>query len=165
MTPLSLEFQLEAAWALTNVASGTSGQTQAIKEKGGIKAFVRLLHHRVLAVAEQAIWAIGNIAAEHATYRDDVLSEGALDGITKLMESNYDNLKVWKHGTWALSNLCRGRPAPVFTDVWKSLPYLSKSLGRLEDPDTISDILWAMTYLSGNLYNFLLSELNKRCRR
>jgi len=37
------QLQLEATWALTNVASGTTIQCQSIIDKGGIPLFVELL--------------------------------------------------------------------------------------------------------------------------
>lgn len=37
------QLQLEATWALTNVASGNSIQCQSIVDKGGIPLFVQLL--------------------------------------------------------------------------------------------------------------------------
>jgi hypothetical protein len=37
------QLQLEATWALTNVASGTTIQCQSIIDKGGIPLFVDLL--------------------------------------------------------------------------------------------------------------------------
>lgn len=48
--------QLESAWALTNVASGTTQQTQTIIDKGGISLFVKILYSKHPEVAEQVFY-------------------------------------------------------------------------------------------------------------
>lgn len=76
-------------------------------------------------------------------------------GINPLIQIIYtsENKSTIKHGTWALSNLCRGKPLPDYDLVKDALPVLAKVLLTQDDPEVITDATWALSYLSGIINN------------
>jgi hypothetical protein len=61
--------------------------------------------------------------------------------------TEHSRLSTIRNATWSLSNLCRGKPPPNFENIRQALPLLSQLLYS-QDPDTITDACWALSYLS-----------------
>jgi len=78
--------QFEVSWVLTNIASGTSEQTQNVIKHGAIPKLVKLLKSASPIVAEQAVWALGNIAGDGPYARDLVLGHDALPLLLDLIK-------------------------------------------------------------------------------
>jgi len=142
------EIKLEAAWALTNIASGTCEQTAEVVKAGGIEQFVRLLESDDPALREQAVWGLGNIAGDLTTFRDAILAKNGMELILQQLDYPDISKNMLHTVTWTISNLCRGKkPPPPFNIVSKALPYLARLI-HSSDHEVQADACWALSYLS-----------------
>ncbi|CAG9578308.1 putative importin alpha [Leishmania major strain Friedlin] len=141
------ELQFESAWALTNIAAGTSENTMMLVACGAIPRFVALLGSPNADCRDQSAWAIGNLSGEGAACRDEALSHGAMVALLNVLSVKEQPIHVLRNATWAVSNLCRCKPLPPLERVAIALPTLVDLLNSSDD-QLIVDAAWGISYIS-----------------
>lgn len=80
--------------------------------------------------------------------RDSVINSGALEKVADILDKAVPGSSFLRNASWALSNLVRGRPSPEFNKVRRAIPSMCKVLVENDKEEIISDICWALSYLS-----------------
>mmetsp|Transcript_27034 Transcript_27034/g.51151 ORF Transcript_27034/g.51151 Transcript_27034/m.51151 type:complete len:579 (-) Transcript_27034:264-2000(-) len=138
------EIQLEAAWALTNLTSGTTEQTRPVLEAGAAPLLVQLVASPSsnAALKEQCAWALGNIAGDSAESRAHLEALHAVQALASQVTSDMSP-GLARTLAWALANFCRRRQP--LEPSHAALPALHQLL-YAADEAVCTDTCWGLNY-------------------
>jgi importin subunit alpha-1 len=149
LTSANPKLQHALAWALCNIASGTSDNTQHVIDHGALPILVQLLSHsNDDDVREMTVWALGNLAGNSPQARDLALKAGTLPVILTVLTESSLKTSLLREATWALSNLCRFKPPPSFHLVSPALPHLARLISWTKDEEVLVNVCCALDDLS-----------------
>lgn len=134
-------------WALTNIAAGKHEHTQHLAEHDAPVEFVRIMQSGHARLKEQACWALGNMAGDSPELRDEVLAAGGMQVVLEVLRPEQAKLTAVKTATWAMSNLCRGKPSPEPKLVRDAIPVASRLIFSTDKAIEV-DALWTLVFLS-----------------
>jgi hypothetical protein len=146
------ETQIGAAWALVDIASGTSDETMAVVEAEAIPVLIELMNHPNEEICMPCVWALGNIAGDGPKLRDRILQAGMmlplLKRITRALDQKVQPNSTVRDGAWVIKNFCYRNPAPSWSQISASLQVLLRLL-QVKDDETLVNCARALAYMAG----------------
>jgi len=151
--------QIEAAWVLTNIASGSSAHISELLKGGVVEAIFHTLASEQLThnpdLCDLCLWTLGNIGGdEDVRFRDCLLSSNVVGILGQLYQRIPDYLwdscgrnQVLRALTWLMSGLCHGTPAPPLDEVDCAFDYFVQVVCGSDDDQMLSEALWGLCYL------------------
>ncbi|GMF30976.1 unnamed protein product [Phytophthora fragariaefolia] len=152
------EVYREILWCLTNIASGQYEHTKLVLP--AVPRLLQFLEGSNHSLAEHAAWVLGNIAADCEEFRQQLIANGAVVPLVKLL-NNPSEKELAKTSAWALSNLARGfeTPAKPFVDAG-IIPVLVNGLSQPSSPatfteDIVVEVAWLLSFLTAREEQYL----------
>lgn len=141
------QLQQESAWAIMNISLGGHHQCKIIVEKGCIPFIIQMLNSTNEKVLEQAVWTLGNLGADSAYCRDMILQSQGLPSLINFFKKATKDSDA-DIAIWAISNLCRSEPLPLYEIIKDAMPILAESVKNQKNQKILIDCLWALSHLS-----------------
>lgn len=155
----SAAVQLQAAWILTNITSGSSAHAAAVLESDALAAVYAAMQSPAIPdrsdLCSQLLWILGNIAGDtDSSIRDKLLEAEVVGHIGQLFAQipgfswdTHGRTEVLRTLTWLMSSLCGGSPAPKLDEVDCAFDYFAQVVTGTDDAQMSSEALWGLHHL------------------
>lgn len=107
----------ECVWIIANLAAGTSKHVQYLIDYGIIDKALLLINHPSDNAKDNAVWILANISGDSFKARDMILECGIVHRIEVALDGFAFLPAFLSRVAWLISNLCRGKPYPKFSEV------------------------------------------------
>ncbi|KAJ3439586.1 importin subunit alpha-4 [Anaeramoeba flamelloides] len=144
--PKEPDLQFNAAWSISNIASGLPEHTKLVVEYNTIPIFIDLIGSQNDDIRHQSIWALGNIVGEDISNRNRLLEFNAISILCDVVNQT-KNFEIVKISIWVLRHLCKGNPAPSFVMVKPLMAVFKKTL-MTSDREIIVEATTALGHLA-----------------
>uniref|UniRef100_A0AC34F0G5 Importin subunit alpha n=1 Tax=Panagrolaimus sp. ES5 TaxID=591445 RepID=A0AC34F0G5_9BILA len=156
----NFELQFEAAWILTNIAAGNSQQTKALFDAFVHFALLKLIGTDCdLNVANQALWALGNIMADNDGFCFHCISADIMKSITNQMKRFPESVEFFRTVSWVMGRMSHLRESPSFKETaWDLFPALWELLKQQQkDLEVCINAIWGLGYLTDKDINLVMN--------
>ncbi|KIO28517.1 hypothetical protein M407DRAFT_180217 [Tulasnella calospora MUT 4182] len=119
--------QFDAASIVTNIAGGTTRQTEQVINAGATPRLIILSASPNVDAADRAVWALGNVLGDSARLRDRVEEEGGVTALVKLVDREGQGFeKVQRSAVWAIFRYLNPRHKLPTKRIEHLLPCLAR---------------------------------------
>eukprot|EP00051_Salpingoeca_urceolata_P002237 m.48357 g.48357 ORF g.48357 m.48357 type:complete len:398 (-) comp11991_c0_seq2:57-1250(-) len=150
----------ESAWAVTNLLSGTSEDCAHVVAAGAVPVLDSLIRSPNEDIAEQVVWAMGNLTGDGPEHRDCVLKlPHTTEFILEVMGDAVGTtrkISMVRNCAWAMGNFVRSQPPPPEPIVKRVCETAFHILSSALDPevavdtDVLVDSTWSLHYVCSN---------------
>eukprot|EP00271_Cylindrocystis_brebissonii_P004474 TRINITY_DN16138_c0_g1_i1.p1 TRINITY_DN16138_c0_g1~~TRINITY_DN16138_c0_g1_i1.p1 ORF type:complete len:586 (+),score=110.32 TRINITY_DN16138_c0_g1_i1:128-1885(+) len=145
---------VNAAWCLSNIAGGESRETLAVLPASAL-LIAHLRERSPEAVADHCTWAIGNLAAEGKEACMQLLAQGVLPALARLLlvgacRNSPSGQTMAQTAAWALSSILRVAEARVAAELIKmeGIPAALVALLCQGNPRVNTEAAWLLAYVT-----------------
>ncbi|KAI8876356.1 ARM repeat-containing protein [Backusella circina FSU 941] len=166
----------EIAWILTNLAYGTTEQTNILISSGAVQSLVQCFYTlENIKIQSQLAWAIANISIDAPSYREQLANNNFINDLSKVLLlklSNINPLLISQHEdtevatlmpgedydqiknlTWSLGTLCRGGfKTSEHWEQYLTAFYALREVVYLDNSPIWMEACWGLARILSNNY-------------